>query len=349
METPHGAARPADASDSAVVDWLLDSDPSMRWQVERDLTGAPEEKWQHTRARTATEGFGRRLLDLQDPDGQWSGGAYFPAEGTAGYPSAADSERDREGQPWTATTWSLNALRLWGVPSYALGDTAARLDRNTRWEYDDLPYWGGEVDVCINAFTLLNGLWLGCTIDANAQWFVDHQMEEGGWNCQWVEGSTRASVHSTINALEALLEYERVTGGTAEVRAARHSGEEYLLRRHLYRRLTTGEPITERVTTFCHPHRFAYSVLRALDYFREATVYDGGAEDPRLADGIEVVRQARQPNGTWIQGRRLGGKVWFEEDAAVGEPSRGVTLRALRVLRWWDGEAENGQARADAF
>ncbi|MBG6085515.1 squalene cyclase [Zhihengliuella flava] len=349
METPHGAARPADASEAAVIDWLLDSDPSLRWQVERDLTEKPEEVWRQTRARTATEGFGRRLLEQQDADGQWSGGAYFPAQGTAGYPSADDAPRDREGQPWTATTWSLNALRSWGVPPAALGHTAERLEANARWEYEDLPYWAGEVDVCINAFTLLNGLWLGRTKQANADWFVDHQMAEGGWNCEWVEGSSRASVHSTLNALEALLEFERVTGGSPDVRAARHAGEEYLLRRHLLRRLRTGEPLTATTTTFCHPHRHAYSALRALDYFREATVYDGGAEDPRLAEAIDVVRQARQPDGTWLQGRRLGGKVWFEEDAPVGEPSRGVTLRALRVLRWWEGETRAGQARADAF
>lgn len=203
-----GTTAPADSSDEAVLAWLLDSDPALHWQVERALVGAPAEVWEATRARVTEEGFGARLLALQDPDGQWSGGAYFPARGSAGAPDPGDTE-----QPWTATTWSLGALRSWGCPAEALGATPDRLERNARWEYDDLPYWDGEVDVCINAFTLANGLWLGRDMDALAQWFVDHAMDEGGWNCEWVEGSTRASVDSTINALEGLLEYERGTGG----------------------------------------------------------------------------------------------------------------------------------------
>ncbi|HRQ01091.1 MAG TPA: squalene cyclase, partial [Terrimesophilobacter sp.] len=127
-------------SRDAVVEWMLDSDPALRWQVERDIVGAPEPQWQATRARVATEGFGAQLLARQDADGQWAGGAYFPADFDFDGPEAADDA----GQPWTATTWSLNVLREWGVPASALGDTGERLARNSRWEYDNLPYWGGE-------------------------------------------------------------------------------------------------------------------------------------------------------------------------------------------------------------
>src|SRR5690606_20123420 len=115
------------------------------------------------------------------------------------------------------------------------------LAANSRWEYEDLPFWGGEVDACINAMTLANGVWLGVDVSALAQWFVDHQLEEGGWNCEWVEGSTRASFHSTINSLVGILYYEKRVGGSEELRAARHRAEEYLLKRRLTNRLTTGE------------------------------------------------------------------------------------------------------------
>ncbi len=131
--------------DQALLDRMLDSDPTLRWQVERDLVGAPREVWEATRARIATEGFGARLLALQDVDGQWAGGAFFPKDFDFSDPEAA------EGQPWTATTWTLNALREWGLDAAALGNTADLLAANSRWEYDDLPYWGGEVDCCINA------------------------------------------------------------------------------------------------------------------------------------------------------------------------------------------------------
>jgi len=309
--------------------WLLDSDPALRWQIERDLLGAPEEVWRATRARVATEGFGADLLARQDPDGQWAGGAFFPA----GWDWDAD-----EPQPWTATTWVLKDLREWGVDAAALGDTAQRLEANARWEYDDLPYWGGEVDCCINSWTLSNGLWLGADVDGTVAWFLEHQLDDGGWNCEWVEGATVSSFHSTLNALIGLLDYQLATGDADRARAVRHGGEEYLLRRSLFRKLSTGEPFNEWTLSLAHPRRAYYNVLAAADYFRAAALADGTAPDPRMADAIEHIRAQRQPDGTWVQGHRLQGKVWFHVDAPTGEPSKWVTHQAIRVLDWWDAQ-----------
>jgi hypothetical protein len=177
-------------TDKAVLAWLLDTDPALRWQVERDLAGAPEETWRATKARVATEGFGAQLLARQDPDGQWAGGAYFPGD----FDFAGPEAEDGAGQPWTATTWSLNMLREWGVDASALAGTAERLAANSRWEYDNLPYWGGEVDCCINAFTLANGAWLGADVAGLVGWFTEHRMADGGWNCEWVERPTTRSL-----------------------------------------------------------------------------------------------------------------------------------------------------------
>ena len=186
--------------DAPLDDWLLDSDPALRWQVERDIVGAPPERWEATRARVPLEGFGAALLAEQDPDGQWAGGSFFPA-------GFFDSdEPNQPGQPWIATTWVLRDLREWGVDAAALGDTAARLDAHSRWDYDDLPYWGGEIDVCINSYTLATGAWLGADVSALAAWFPAHQLADGGWNCEAEEGnSTRSSFHSTLNALRGML------------------------------------------------------------------------------------------------------------------------------------------------
>ncbi|HKU03679.1 MAG TPA: squalene cyclase, partial [Arthrobacter sp.] len=313
----------------------LDSDPALKWQVERDLAGAPPEQWEGTRARVRTEGFGAGLLTRQDPDGQWAGGAYFPADFDFHGPEAAEDA----GQPWTATTWSLNALREWGLDAAVLAGTAEKLAANSRWEYEDLPYWGGEVDCCINAFTLANGAWLGADVAGIAQWFVERQLPDGGWNCEWVDGSTRSSVHSTINSLKGLLYYEAATGGSAELRGMRRRGEEYLLERRLLYRKSTGEPVAPWVARQAYPFRWFYSALNALDYFRAAALHDGAAPDPRLADAIERLRSARQQDGTWVQERRHPGRVWFEVDAPPGEPSKWVTFHATRVLDWWD----NGQ------
>ena len=323
-----------------VVSWLLGSDPALRWQVERDLIGAPDAVWQATRARVATEGFGARLLALQDPDGQWAGGAYFPG----GFEFEGPEGEADAGQPWTATTWSLNALREWGLDAAVLGDTAARLAANSRWEYDDLPYWGGEVDACINGFTLANGAWLGADVAQLARWFPAHRMSDGGWNCAWVDGSTVSSFHSTLNVVKGLLAYEQTTGDDS-VRDARHSGEEYLLCRRLHRRLSTGEPVASWVSHFAYPFRWFYSVLNAADHFRAAALHDGRAPDPRMVEGIEQIRAARQPDGTWIQERRHPGRVWFEVDAEPGEPSKWLTFTAMRVLGWWDADGAAGVPR----
>ena len=312
---------------TSLTDWLLDSDPALRWQVERDLLHLPEEVWVATRAKVATEGFGALVLAKQDPDGQWAGGAFVPSDYDWYGP---------EPQPWTATTWTLNDLRDWGLDASALAGTAEKIAANSRWEYDSLPYWGGEVDCCINSWTLSNGLWLGADVDGIVDWFLAHRMVDGGWNCEWVNGSTRSSFHSTLNTLKGLLDYERVTGDRERVREARRAGEEYLLARGLFRRLSTGEPVAPFALNLAYPFRWKYSVLNAARYFRAATIHDGTAPDERMADAIEEIRAVRQPDGTWLQGELQPGRVWLDVDVPEGERSKWLTFHATTVLEWWD-------------
>ena len=316
-----------------LIAWLLDSDPTLRWQVERDLVGVPPDVWEATRARIAIEGFGGRLLALQDADGQWAGGSFFPADF-----DFHGSEATQGGQPWTATTWTLNSLREWGLDPGVLRERrmAELLAQNSRWDYNDLPFWSGEVDCCINAWTVANGVWLGADITGIVDWFLEHRLPDGGWNCEWVEGSTRSSFHSTLNSLKGLLAYDAGTGGTDATRAARHSGQEYLLQRGLFRRLSTGEPVAPWVDQFVYPFRWIYNVLNAAEYFRQASLLDGVAPDPRMTDAIELIRAAKQPEGTWLQAGRHLGRVWFEVDAPAGEPSKWLTLFGTRVLAWWE-------------
>lgn len=320
-------------SEDTLIAWLLDSDPALRWQVERDVVGEPSLVWQATRARIATEGFGARLLARQDSDGQWAGGAFFPA----GFDFDGAEAAEGAGQPWTATTWTLNSLREWGLDPAVLRArrTAELLAENSRWEYENLPYWGGEVDCCINAWTVANGVWLGADISGIVGWFVEHQLADGGWNCEWVDGSTRSSYHSTLNSLKGLLAYEDATGDDV-ARAARVRGEEYLLRRGLFRRLTTGAPVAPWVDRFAYPARWAYTVLNAAEYFRQVSLAQGTPPDPRMTEAIEQIRAARQSDGSWLQAGRQPGRVWFEVDVPAGEPSKWLTLFAMRVLAWWD-------------
>ena len=318
---------------------LLDSDPAIRWQVMRDLLGAPEGEWRAERARVETEGWGARLLALEDEDGQWAGGAFVPR-------GFDEHTWKAEGQPWTSTAWALAQLREFGLdPASAQIRRGVELIRaNSRWDHDGQPYWEGEVEECINGRTVADGAYFGVDVSGIVERLVGERLEDGGWNCERANGSLRSSFHSTINVLEGLLEFERATGGTEASRVARQTGEEYLLERRLFRRLSTGEPADERFLSFVYPSRWWYDVLRGLDYFRDAaTLIPPGkkaAPDPRLGEAIEHVRFRQSENGTWPLDYTLPGRTWFDMDEGVGKPSRWVTLRAMRVLKWW----EQGQA-----
>jgi len=320
-----------DARDS-VSDWLLDSDPAIRWQVLRDLLGTPEEQWSAERALVADFGWGARLLSLEDTDGQWAGAAFVPADCTR-------EEWDQVGQPWTATAFTLDQLREFGLDpsSEAARWAVRRIGENSRWEEGNQPFWEGEVEECINGRTVASGAYYGVDVAPIVERLLTEQLADGGWNCERANGSERSSFHTTINVLEGLLGFERATGGTPASRAARIRGEEFLLVRDLCRRLSTGKPADARFLLFTNPTRWRYDVLRRLDYFRDAAVLTGSPPDLRLGDAIDHLRSRRRPDGTWPLDRRDPGRVWFDVDEGPGEPSRWVTLRALRVLSWWDG------------
>jgi hypothetical protein len=321
----------------AVIGWLLGSDPSIRWQVMRDVLDAPPQDYQAERARVQTQGWGARLLSCEDEDGQWAGGAFLPA--------GFDFTEWREvGQPWTATVFSLSQLREFGVePASDRMQRAVQLiGANSRWDHAREPYWDGEVEECINGRILADGAYFGVDVSPIAARLAGERLDDGGWNCERASGSVRSSFATTINVLEGLLEYERATGGTAQTRQARRTGEEYLLKRALFRRASTGEPADEEFLSFLHPNRWRYDVLRALDYFRDAATVTGAEPDPRLAEAVAHVRAKRTPAGAWLLDARPPGRVWFDVDDGVGKPSRWVTLRAMRVLRWWQRHDGHG-------
>lgn len=356
---------PPMAEDDPVVRWLLQGDPAIRWQVLRDLVNASETEVSTERARVEHEGWGARLLALRAPDGLWANGACFP--GTAAYAAATaralaageppppfpspdaepaeaptDGSGAEPGQPWTATyPVLLDLCHLGTAPGVpVMQETAHLVARNCRWEYDGLPFFAGEVDCCINAGTILIGAYLGVDVDPVVQRLVADQMPDGGWNC-WAETRPApASFASTLDVIDALLRWERHTGGSEEVRRARRNGEEYLLRRNLFRSLRTGEVVNPQWALFSYPPRWQYDLLKATEYFARR----GGTPDPRLAEAIERVRAKRRPDGRWLLENTHSGAVHFRFEEPDGTPSRWNTLRALRVLRWYDASAHSGSA-----
>jgi hypothetical protein len=234
---------------------------------------------------------------------------------------------------WTSTTWSLALLRAFGLdPASAEARRAVRLVReHCKWEHDGEPYFAGEVEPCINGRTVAIGAYFGEDVEAIVDRLLGEQMTDGGWNCEQENGSTRGSFNSTIDVLEGLLEYERATDGSPEVTAARLRGHEYLLERRMQRRLSTGEVIDPAWTQFSYPTYWHYDVLRGLDYLRRA----GVVPDERVAEAIDLVESKCDVDGRWPLENPHRGKVHFEMDEGEGRPSRWNTLRAMRVLRWY--------------
>jgi hypothetical protein len=314
-----------------VTEWLLDSDPSIRWQVMHDLLDEPAETVAAERSRVATEGWGARLLDLQGDDGYWGGHEYL---------------RSRK-----SVTWTLHTLRRLGIEPDAPQTRSAvgRVRDRVVWsEFDNRPYFHGEFEPCINGGVLALGAYfgeLGEGSDRIIRLMLQERLDDGGWNCE-APPSQRTSFDTTLCVLEGLLEYERaVADAPPAVTDARRRGEEYLLQRNLFRRRSTGQIALPRYANFAFPPYWFYDVLRSLDYFRAG----GDVPDPRVADAIELMLANRDDDGRWPAGEPWSGKVYFPVDAPAGEPSRWNTLRALRVLRWFDRDNRAAADGASAY
>jgi hypothetical protein len=309
-----------------VIGWLLDSDPAIRWQAMRDLTDGPAEEVEAERARVATEGAGARLLALQAPDGRWGGAAW--------------------NHGWDSTMHVLTLLREMGLdPASAEARRAVGLVRDrVTWkgcgppECDANPYFTGEVEPCINGQVAASGAYFGQDVRGIVDRLLGEQLSDGGWNCEAPNRSTRSSFNTTICALEALLEHELAFASSPRVTEARLRGQEYLLERRLFRRRSTGEVIERDRkggvpwTRFAFPTWWHYDVLRGLEYLRRA----GVAPDERMAEAIELVASKRDRDGRWPLEIRHPGRMLVETDEGEGRPSRWNTLRALRVLRWYE-------------
>ena len=310
------------------IDWLLDSDPAIRWQAMRDLTDASPEAVAAERAPVPHEGIAAEILACQEQDGTW---------------------RRPDAPAWLTTLFTLLLLRATGVDRTepAVESAATRLEAGVRWndmggcwelrppETGGNTFFEGEEEPCINGGALTIGSYFGRPTESLARLLIGEQLEDGGWNCE-APKSVRSSFHTTICVLEGLLEYERSVGPATQlapqIAEARRRGEEYLLERGLFRRRSTGEVVDPAFLELAFPPRYHYDVLRALDYLRAAEVQ----ADPRISDAVHFIESKRQADGRWLLDRAYDEAITLATGESVGEPSRWNTLRALRVLRWYE-------------
>jgi hypothetical protein len=302
----------------SAVEWLLDSDLAIRWQAMRDLTESPPNEVAAERARVATEGWGAELLARQGPDGLWGS--------------------DTPNPEWVSLE-TLLLLRHMGLDPQ--NDTVRRAVAlyadNAKWhgvlpqdaEWHGKPFFAGEVEPCINGRVVTIGAYFGQDVRGIVDRLLGEQMADGGWNCEDDNGATVGSFHTTINVLEGLAEYERATDGSPSVANALKKGQEYLLQRRLFRRLSTGQIADQVFTQFSFPNGYHYDVLRALDHLRDA----GAPADDRVGEAVELVNQKRDPDGRWNLDVQHPNHLGFDMGEEEGRPSRWITLQAMRVLR----------------
>jgi hypothetical protein len=312
--------RQARQPERSVIRWLLDSDPAIRWQVMRDLSDTPDEEVEAERAKIASEGWGAQWLSAQSPDGFWGAGTPNPE--------------------WI-TLQTLLLLRSMGLDpkSEQAREAVTRVRDNVTWQgvlpqdaaWHGRPLFAGEVEPCINGRVVAAGAYFSENMQGVVDRLLGEQMSDGGWNCEQESGSTRGSFHTTICVLEGLLEHERATGASPAVTAARARGQEYLLERRMLHRLSTGEVIDPDWTQFSFPTGYYYDVLRGLEYLRSA----GVTPDPRVNEAIDLLISKRQADGRWLLENVHPDQLDAEPGVTEDQPSRWITLRALRVLDWY--------------
>ena len=307
---------------SAILDWLLGGDPAIRWQTQRDLLGVQSKVYEAERTRVAVEGWGADLLSRQDPSGTWGGGLYSPK--------------------WISTTYTLLLLRHLGLsPDNPQAQRGCSLFLAKGIHHDggiNLFHTIDYSETCINGMLLALLSYFRCPderVHAVASFLLKVQMADGGWNCEWVKGATHSSFHTTISVLEGLAEYRLTypTQGTRTLPASQRA-HEFLLQHRLYRSHHTGEVVDPAMTRMNFPPRWKYDFIRVLDYFQ----WIGAQRDERMNDAIDLLRDKQKADERWPAYSLYSGRKFFEMEKA-GEASRWNTLRALRVMKWWNTKA----------
>ena len=308
--------------DSRVFKWLLEGDPAIRWQVYRDLLVVDQKTIQKEQALIAREGWGAKLLSQQESDGRFGGGLYNPK--------------------WISTTYTLLLLRWLGLdPDYPDIQKSCQL-LLVKGLYRDggINYFRSMKcsETCVTGMILRLFSYFKYSndrIQLLVEYLLREQMPDGGWNCQRFKGAGHSSFHTTINVLEGLLDFSKFNHyQSIEIQERIKQAVEFLLQHNLYKSHRSGQVFDSRMTRFSFPPYWRYDVLRVLDFFQTAHI----PYDHRMADALTLVKKRQQPDGRWLLQNRQPGRTYFEMEK-TGEPSRWNTLRAIRVLKFYQLDA----------
>ncbi|MGB5236141.1 MAG: hypothetical protein WBM43_12845 [Flavobacteriaceae bacterium] len=308
-------------NEQQIIDWLLEGDVSIQYQVFRDLLDKQKPELQE---RIAHEGWGKRLLSERKANGHWGDRFYQPK--------------------WTSTHYTLLDLRNLNLhpQNDIVKATIDQVLESGKAEDGGIrlgPSTSHHSDVCVNGMFLNYSSYFK-THEKKLHSIVDSILEEimpdGGFNCRTIRsGATHSSLHSTISVLEGLGEF-RNTGSayrSEDIDRAIKTAEEFVLMHKLFISDRTGEIINKNFLKLTYPCRWKYDILRALDYFQ----YVGHQWDDRMYKTIKVLVEKQKSTGTWTMQAAHPGQVYFTMEKA-GKPSRWNTLRVLRVLKQFKDE-----------
>ena len=308
-----------------LFNWLLKGDPSIRFQVHRDLLNTEKDKLKEVQQEILKKGWALKLLKKQDEDGIWGGGLYSPK--------------------WISSTYTLLLLKRLALPN-----DNQQAKRGANILLDGGLYKDGGInfsktlnysEICITGIvlSLLSYFHIKDERIYNLiDYLIKEQMPDGGWNCQKINGAVHSSLHTTINVLEGLLEYKKIFDYKIEkIEEIETEAHEFILQHKLYKSDKTGNVIDKRFTYLSFPPRWYYDILRALDYF----YFYNKEYDARMEDALKLLIKKRNKNNKWPLQDEHRGKVYFNLEKNKKE-SRINTLRAMRVLNKYDNNIIGG-------
>ena len=301
-------------------DWLLDGDPSIRYQTHRDLLNSKKNIIEKEQQSILHEGWGKRFLELQEENGTWSNTLYSPK--------------------WTSTFYTLLLLKRFGSPKNNSIELACTilLEKGFYQKDGGINYWKtwkyGECCVTGMLLSILCHFNIeDDRIHRMVNYIINEQMSDLGWNCEKPRGAKHSSFHTTISVLEGLWEYEKLYPNSeliTTIKEKQLEGVEFLLQHYLYKSCTTGKTVNPRMVKLSFPPRWFYDIIRCLDHFQAKNI----EIDERMNNAITLLKNKQTDDGFWKLEHKYPAKVFFDMEK-VGKPSRWNTLRALRVLKWW--------------
>jgi hypothetical protein len=303
------------------IEWLLEGDPSIRYQTLRDLVNANVKDINKERQRVLKEGWGRRFIDIQEENGTWSNALYSPK--------------------WTSTFYTLLLLKRFGALNDKNTEKACRilLDKGFYKKDGGINYWKTrkQGECCVTGmllFMLCHFKIEDDRINRMVEYLISEQMPDNGWNCERYKGAKHSSFHTTISVLEGLWEYEKESPNSdlsKSIQEKQEEGIEFLLKHHLYKSNTTWKTVDPKMIRLSFPPRWHFDIMRCLDYFQERNI----KKDKRMNDVKDLLIKKQTTEGFWKREIKYPAKIFFEMEK-VGKESRWNTLRALRILKWWE-------------